>query len=244
MHRHPAVHPRQRARPVPVHTAVGERKLTLACLESLLETLGGRHTKANAIQIINAFETPNLQYDVVSKQFHAIAEPSKVFGKALVSCDGECGCLFLRACAQLSIITRKSPPHPQSKVQLYANRYHLVHQRLRRNPLFRAVQWTGVPGQSGPECKARGGRGLGLHAIEQFRPPMTAHAKLSPSDTSLQLTELKALLGQTGEFHCVLGFLSQPQEGEYAIEDLSSRLTVDLGDAARTVGLFTGEQRR
>ena len=73
---------------------------------------------------------------------------------------------------------------------------------------------------------------------------MTAPAKQSPSSTSLQLTELKALLGQTGEFHCVLGFLSQPQEGDYAIADLSSRLTVDLGDAARTVGLFTGEQQR
>ncbi|KAL6782684.1 POLE2 [Auxenochlorella protothecoides x Auxenochlorella symbiontica] len=95
---------------------------------------------------------------------------------------------------------------PQSKIALYVNRYHLVHQRLRRNRLFRPTHWAGVAGAQGQEC---------------------------------ELTELKALLGLVGQSKYVLGFLSQPREGEYALEDLSARLPLDIQDAERTPGLFT-----
>lgn len=76
------------------------------------------------------------------------------------------------------------PLHPppigwQAKLALYTARYHLVHQRLRRNPLFRPPAWgalAGAGGRPGPEC---------------------------------ELSELKALLGVTGETRYVCGFLTQ-----------------------------------
>lgn len=125
----------------------------------------------------------------------------------------------------------------QSKIQLYANRYHLVHQRLRRNPLFRSVHWAGVPGQAGAECEVR--VVLPQRCCIGLIIRKRGHTVISLR--MMQLTELKALLGQVGQPRCVLGFLSQPQEGQHTIEDLSARLPIDLQDTARTPGLFTGD---
>lgn len=72
--------------------------------------------------------------------------------------------------------------------------------------------------------------------------PSRGLALLSPARpaTVLQLTELKAMLGVGGELRTVAGFLTRPEEGRFAIEDLSARVPVDLSEAERTHGLFTG----
>lgn len=80
---------------------------------------------------------------------------------------------------------------PQSKVALYVNRFHLVAQRLRRNKLFRPAQFAGLGGSSG-DGSAAGGAGGGAEC---------------------ELTELKALLGLTGERRYVAGFLTQVAAG-------------------------------
>ncbi|KAL6782683.1 POLE2 [Auxenochlorella protothecoides x Auxenochlorella symbiontica] len=157
-------------------SAGAQRRLTLESLEGLVRRLDGARAQTSGTQVIPAFQTPVLEYDPIRKQFHASPAPPRLF------------------------------PEAKSKIALYVNRYHLVHQRLRRNRLFRPTHWAGVAGAQGQEC---------------------------------ELTELKALLGLVGQSKYVLGFLSQPREGEYALEDLSARLPLDIQDAERTPGLFT-----
>jgi hypothetical protein len=43
----------------------------------------------------------------------------------------------------------------QSKVQLYVERYHLVLQRVKRNPLFRPTQFASLASGGGSECEVR-----------------------------------------------------------------------------------------
>jgi len=104
----------------------------------------------------------------------------------------------------------------QSKMQLYIDRFLLVHQRLRRNKLFRPCQFTSL-----------GGGATGV-------PP-----SLPTRKDVADLTELKALLGVVGERRFVTGFLSRHDEGRYFIEDLSARLPLDLTAAETADGLFT-----
>lgn len=75
------------------------------------------------------------------------------------------------------------------------------------------------------------------------RPLVRQHrlrAFLPPDPPPAQLTELKALLGAVAEKRYVLGFLSSPEDGRYAVEDLSARLPLDISGADCTQGLFTG----
>lgn len=101
---------------------------------------------------------------------------------------------------------------PQSKVQLYVDRFLLIQQRMRRNKMFRPPQWGRLGG--------------------------SAAAAASGGDTA-ELTELKALLGLVGERRYVVGFLTRADEGRFAIEDLSARLPLDLSAAETAHGLFT-----
>ena len=56
----------------------------------------------------------------------------------------------------------------------------------------------------------------------------------------VQLTELKALLGCIGQTRCVMGCISQLQDGRYFLEDLSDALPIDISGSQTTSGLFTG----
>lgn len=105
---------------------------------------------------------------------------------------------------------RKLYADADSKVQVYIDRYNMILQRLRRNRLFRSSAWAGL---AGPGSVASG--------------------------PECELTELKSLLGTVGQPRYVLGFLTQPEEGRYAIEDLSARLPCDISEAETASGLFT-----
>ncbi|CAM9757558.1 unnamed protein product [Phaeothamnion confervicola] len=54
----------------------------------------------------------------------------------------------------------------------------------------------------------------------------------------LQLTALDALVGARGT-KVVLGMLTQPQEGRYCLEDLTSQVPLDFSQAGQTAGMFT-----
>lgn len=160
-----------------IETVTDERRVTPALLEQVLSALEGRSQAPDAVQVVDAFRVPHVVYDPVRKLFHRSAVQPKLQADA------------------------------KSKVQLYVNRFHLVHQRLKRNKLFRAAKFAGLGGGGG--------------------------------QSDCELTELKAMLGVVGEQRCVMGFLTQPEEGRYAIEDLSARLPVDLTEAEQTLGMFT-----
>ena len=73
-----------------------------------------------------------------------------------------------------------------------------------------------------------------------FRPSVWGSSAADGSNnTDCELTELKALLGLVGQPRYVLGFLTQPEENRYFIEDLSARLPCDLTEAEQAGGLFT-----
>ncbi|KAI3430534.1 hypothetical protein D9Q98_005127 [Chlorella vulgaris] len=85
-----------------------------------------------------------------------------------------------------------------------------------------------------------------FHLVQQrlkrnklFRPSRFSGLGGGAGQSECELTELKAMLGVVGEQRYVMGFLTQPEEGRFAIEDLSARLPVDLSDAEQTLGMFT-----
>lgn len=85
-----------------------------------------------------------------------------------------------------------------------------------------------------------------FHLVQQrlkrnklFRPAKFTNWAGGAGQSECELTELKAMLGVVGEQRYVVGFLTQPEEGRYAIEDLSARLPVDLSEAEQTLGVFT-----
>jgi len=55
-----------------------------------------------------------------------------------------------------------------------------------------------------------------------------------------QLTDLKALLGVVGQTRCVLGCISQLDDGRFFLEDLSDALPLDLSEAETASGFYTG----
>jgi len=58
-----------------------------------------------------------------------------------------------------------------------------------------------------------------------------------------QLTDLKALLGVVGQTRCVLGCISQLDDGRFFLEDLSDALPLDLSEAETASGFYTGAAR-
>ena len=57
----------------------------------------------------------------------------------------------------------------------------------------------------------------------------------------MQLTEIKALLGSVNQTKTVMGFISQLEDGQYFIEDLSGALKIDLSDAMTAAGFYVGK---
>ena len=58
----------------------------------------------------------------------------------------------------------------------------------------------------------------------------------------VQLTDVKAMLGCTGETRFLLGCISQLQDGSYFLEDMTGSLQLDLSDCQTSSGLYTGTE--
>ena len=56
----------------------------------------------------------------------------------------------------------------------------------------------------------------------------------------VQLTDIKAMLGVTGQKRVIMGCITQPQVGRYALMDPSGTLPLDLSQAKTTSGFYTG----
>lgn len=67
-----------------------------------------------------------------------------------------------------------------------------------------------------------------------FAPPVLGTSKRE----YFEITALESLLGTSGTKY-VLAMLVQPEEGSWALEDLTSRVPVDLSEAKITSGMFT-----
>lgn len=58
--------------------------------------------------------------------------------------------------------------------------------------------------------------------------------------TGVQLTDVKAMLGCTGQTRFLLGCISQLQDGTYYLEDMTGSLQLDLANCQTSSGLYTG----
>lgn len=54
------------------------------------------------------------------------------------------------------------------------------------------------------------------------------------------MTEIKALLGSIGQTKTIMGFISQLEDGQYYIEDLSGALKIDMSEAMTAAGFYVG----
>ena len=58
----------------------------------------------------------------------------------------------------------------------------------------------------------------------------------------LQLTDVKAMLGCTGQTRFLLGCISQLQDGTYSLEDMTGSLQLNLTGCQTSSGLYTGNR--
>ena len=58
--------------------------------------------------------------------------------------------------------------------------------------------------------------------------------------SALQLTDVKAMLGCTGQTRFLLGCISQLQDGTFYLEDMTGSLQLDLTGCQTSSGLYTG----
>ena len=71
--------------------------------------------------------------------------------------------------------------------------------------------------------------------------PSPMHACCLTEALPLQLTDVKAMLGCTGQTRFLLGCISQLQDGAFHLEDMTGSLQLDLSDCQTSSGLYTGD---
>lgn len=69
--------------------------------------------------------------------------------------------------------------------------------------------------------------------------PSPMHACCLTEALPLQLTDVKAMLGCTGQTRFLLGCISQLQDGAFHLEDMTGSLQLDLSDCQTSSGLYT-----
>lgn len=139
-----------------------------------------------AMQLLDAFDMPRLKFDPMRKQFTLLSETMEEKGRSL---HGEA----------------------VDKVEMFAQRYALIQQRILRQDLFRPKL---VPAE-------------GRHTAED-----------SGSGT-LFITPVESLLGRSG-VKFLLGMIVQVEEGIYYLEDHTGQVPMDLSQASiLTEGFIT-----
>ena len=127
-----------------------------------------------AVQLLDGFHTKRLVYDAPNKQFFLQDEDKEAYA--------------LHA-------------GPEAKIEMYRQRFCLIHQRVLRNPMFRKGLHKG------------GGNSKGGSAAITLTPVESLVGRSS------------------GRFHCyILGMITQTGDnhGQYHLEDLTSSILVDL----------------
>ncbi|KAK9812075.1 hypothetical protein WJX73_003331 [Symbiochloris irregularis] len=72
----------------------------------------------------------------------------------------------------------------------------------------------------------------------QFNRPVFG-GMLSEGRHMVELTDIKAMLGVTGQRRVIMGCITQPQVGQYALMDPSGTLPLNLSQARTTSGFYT-----
>ncbi|CAM9903806.1 unnamed protein product, partial [Hapterophycus canaliculatus] len=66
-----------------------------------------------------------------------------------------------------------------------------------------------------------------VHRHDLFRPPIIASSRRE----YIKLSPLDSLVSYAADLRWLLGMLTQPEEGKYFLEDLVTRLPLDLSNA-------------
>lgn len=149
---------------------------------------------------------------------------------------------------ELELLSRSS--RPEGSTELHASDSPLV----TVSDAFSMPKWTFLPTRKTFE---KGGGAPALHSAavrktEMFRQRYSLihqrmlrheifqHAGTTNAGTPQQLTQIESLHGSSG-MKCVLGMISQIEEGKYFLEDLDASVQVDLSglNEESTQGLFT-----
>lgn len=97
-----------------------ERRVTAELLDKLLVGIVGSTGRPNTstsndgIQIIDAYSSPYIMYDPIRKLFRKSEQPRAIHADI------------------------------KSKLQLYVDRFLIIQQRIKRNKMFRPVQWSSL----------------------------------------------------------------------------------------------------
>mmetsp|Transcript_456 Transcript_456/g.669 ORF Transcript_456/g.669 Transcript_456/m.669 type:complete len:530 (+) Transcript_456:135-1724(+) len=163
----------------------GGRIVTQDLLANVVSDLtrDAKDVNDESMQLLNAFETPRLQYDSMRKQFSLHVEGSaSLFGEA------------------------------NDKVDMFAQRFALIRQRILKQDVFR------------PKLVTADGR----------------QASSDPRHVTHSLTTIESLLGRSG-VRFLLGMLVQGvEEGQYCLEDHTAQVPLDMSDSQLlTEGILT-----
>mmetsp|Transcript_17583 Transcript_17583/g.36945 ORF Transcript_17583/g.36945 Transcript_17583/m.36945 type:complete len:569 (+) Transcript_17583:192-1898(+) len=140
-----------------------------------------------AVQLLDAFKTPRLAYDAMRKQFNL-----ERFGKEGRSICGEA----------------------LDKVEMFAQRYALIQQRILRQDIFQPKLITAT--NSRRSCRGNDG------------------------GENITLTPVESLLGRSGR-RFLLGMIVQVEEGKYYLEDHTGQVALNLSQATLLTDGFVTE---
>lgn len=101
------------------------------------------------------------------------------------------------------------------------------------------------PLHAGPELKARVFRER-FELVQQrvlrhksfAKPLVGGGAKAKAGEGYIELTPLDSLLGAAGQ-KCLLGMITQQEEGQYYLEDLTTSIRIDMTKCKNSAGIFT-----
>lgn len=82
-----------------------------------------------------------------------------------------------------------------------------------------------------------------MHAVPEA-PTASLPLVVTSQYRASQLTEIKGLLGSMGQTRFVMGCISQPEDGRFALVDMSGTILMDITGAITTSGFYTGADIR
>lgn len=170
-------------------TDVTEEAQRMEVDEPALPTDSGDLDWQDYFKIIDAFAQQNFIYDHTTRQYRLKGQRA-----------------------------RKVIPQAESNVAMFANRYHVVKDRVMRNDLFQ-------------------GHGDTFNPLSSIAGPMSSGPG-SFSSQNMTITQIKNLLGRDGRSFLLLGLLRPNYKGGWSLEDPSGSVEVDLSQAIPTVGTF------
>ncbi|AMD20391.1 HDL353Wp [Eremothecium sinecaudum] len=118
-------------------------------------------------------------------------------------------------------VTRIKVPSVQSNISLFQTRYHIVKDRVLRNPQF----------QNDDKYNP-------LFSMSQLENQLKGNAADISSNMYISITQIKNLLGRNGKNFLLLGLIRKNSKDVWSLEDPSGTVELDISEALPTKGLF------